>query len=260
MTIITPLNLQILTLAQDFKPGDTTFRTIGRFTKTSIATVAKYLIGKQFVCFTPFGNGAELGYVDITAQPALVSGTTNTYEYPITTRGIDTDNVSIPPTLYSSVNEKTHRGQQTQVAIVIDSAQFMSLVDLFGTLSTTAVFSLFCFDDTTDVTVGDGRMYFSIPSSLNTCSLVRAYARVVTAGETGTTDIQIYNVTAAVDMLSTKITIDSTGTGSDTAAVPTVIDVDNDDVVTNDLIRVDIDATSTTKAKGLIVVLEFRPT
>ena len=245
MTIITPLNLQILTLAQDFKPGDTTFRTIGRFTKTSIATVAKYLIGKQFVCFTPFGNGAELGYVDITAQPALVSGTTNTYEYPITTRGIDTDNVSIPPTLYSSVNEKTHRGQQTQVAIVIDSAQFMSLVDLFGTLSTTAVFSLFCFDDTTDVTVGDGRMYFSIPSSLNTCSLVRAYARVVTA---------------AVDMLSTKITIDSTGTGSDTAAVPTVIDVDNDDVVTNDLIRVDIDATSTTKAKGLIVVLEFRPT
>jgi hypothetical protein len=59
-------------------------------------------------------------------------------------------------------------------------------------------------------------------------------------------------------MLSTKITIDSGETGSDTAAAAAVIDTSEDDIATNDLIRVDVDAISTTAAKGLVVTLEFR--
>jgi hypothetical protein len=59
-------------------------------------------------------------------------------------------------------------------------------------------------------------------------------------------------------MLTTKITIDSTETGSDTAATPAVIDTANDDVATNDVIRIDVDAISTTAAKGLIVTLTFK--
>jgi len=89
-------------------------------------------------------------------------------------------------------------------------------------------------------------------------NLVSVHAEVITAGTTNTTDIQIANDTQSADMLSTKITIDSGETGSDTAAAAAVIDTSEDDVATNDLIRVDVDAISTTAAKGLVVTLEFR--
>jgi hypothetical protein len=59
-------------------------------------------------------------------------------------------------------------------------------------------------------------------------------------------------------MLSTKLTIDSGETGSDTAATAAVIDTTKDDVATNDLLRIDVDATATTKAKGLIITLGFQ--
>ena len=60
-------------------------------------------------------------------------------------------------------------------------------------------------------------------------------------------------------MLSTAITIDTTETGSDTAAIAAVINTSNDGVATNDVIRVDVDAIhSGTAAKGLIVTLDFR--
>ncbi len=104
---------------------------------------------------------------------------------------------------------------------------------------------------------GDGQAYITIPLECNGMNLVGVHARVITAGTTGTTDIQIRNVTDSADMLSTKLTIDSGETGSDTAATPAVIDTTKDDVVTNDLLAIDIDAISTTAPKGLIVVLRF---
>lgn len=115
-----------------------------------------------------------------------------------------------------------------------------------------------CFDYTTDTATGDGKGYFHIPAGLNGMNLVEVHAEVITAGTTGTTDIQIANVTQAADMLTTKITIDSGETGSDTAATAAVIDTANDDVATNDLIRIDVDAVSTTAAQGLIVTLGFQ--
>lgn len=114
------------------------------------------------------------------------------------------------------------------------------------------------FDFATDVTVGDGAYYFHIDSRLAGMNLVDVHAEVITAGTTGTTDIQIANVTQSADILSTKLTIDSGETGSDTAAAAAVIDTNEDDMQENDLIRIDIDAASTTKAKGLIVTLGFR--
>ena len=114
------------------------------------------------------------------------------------------------------------------------------------------------FDFTTDTATGDGKFYFHVPAALNGMNLVTVHAEVVTAGTANTTDIQIHNVTQAADMLSTVITIDTGETGSDTAATPAVIDTGNDDVATNDVLRVDVDAVSTTAAKGLIITLEFR--
>jgi len=72
------------------------------------------------------------------------------------------------------------------------------------------------------------------------------------------TDIEIYNLTDTVDMLTTTLTIDEDETGSDTAAAAAVIDASNDDVAENDVIRVDIDAVpGTTGGSGLIVTLGF---
>lgn len=128
-----------------------------------------------------------------------------------------------------------------------------------GTLKITQVVQLLVFDDDTDVTTGDGagNLFFRVPSTMNGLNLVGVAACVGTAGTTGTTDIQIHNITQAADMLSTKITIDSTETDSSTAATAAVIDTANDDVATGDKLRIDVDATSTTKAKGLLVELQF---
>lgn len=114
------------------------------------------------------------------------------------------------------------------------------------------------FDFTSDVTTGDGAYYIQIPSSLNGMNLVEVMAAVITAGTTGTTDVQLHNVTDTQDMLSTKLTIDSGETSSTTAATAAVINTTYDDVATGDVLRVDVDATASTKAKGLIVTLIFR--
>lgn len=127
-----------------------------------------------------------------------------------------------------------------------------------GTLKITQVVQLLVFDDDTDVTTGDGagNLFFRVPSTMNGLNLVGVAAAVGTAGTTGTTDIQIHNITQAADMLTTKLTVDSGETDSSTATAA-VIDTANDDVATGDKIRIDVDATSTTKAKGLLVELQF---
>ena len=104
---------------------------------------------------------------------------------------------------------------------------------------------------------GNGKKYFHIPPELNGMNLVYVHAFDVTAGTTGVSTIQIANVTDGTDMFSTRITIDSGETGSNTAATAAVIDTTHDDVATNDVIRIDIDGTSTTAPKGLVVTLGF---
>ena len=101
---------------------------------------------------------------------------------------------------------------------------------------------------------GDGLDYLFIPPELNGANLVVAHAALVTPG-TGTTTIQIRNVTQTADMLSTRITIDSAEQDSSTAS-PSVIDTANDDVAQFDKIACDIDAAAA-GAKGLVLLLRF---
>jgi hypothetical protein len=118
--------------------------------------------------------------------------------------------------------------------------------------------SIQIYAGTTSCATGNGQAYFRVPSALNGMNLVAVAAAVVTAGTTGTMDIQIANVTDSVDMLTTKLTIDTGETDSSTAATAAVIDTTNDDVVTGDMLRIDIDAVhSGTAAKGLVVELQF---
>jgi hypothetical protein len=112
-------------------------------------------------------------------------------------------------------------------------------------------------DAGTDTATGDAKAYFRVPEELNGMNLTGVSATVYTAGTTNTTDVQIRNKTDTTDMLSTKMTIDSTETDTSTAATPAVIDTTKDDVVTGDVIAIDIDAVSTTPAKGLYIQLRF---
>lgn len=111
---------------------------------------------------------------------------------------------------------------------------------------------------TVTVATGDGKDYFEVPPALNGGVVTGIRSRVITAGTTGTTDIQLARTRSAstVDVLSTKSTIDSTETSTDTAATAAVIDASNDDLATGDLFRIDVDAVSTTPPEGLIITVE----
>lgn len=115
------------------------------------------------------------------------------------------------------------------------------------------------------VTTGDGKQYFRIPPELNGMNLVGCGASVLVTSSSGTPTIQIArgrqaNATSAhsfVDMLSTRITIDVSEYDSKDATTQPVIDGANDDVLTGDLIRIDVDVAGT-GTTGLFVTLSFR--
>ena len=112
-------------------------------------------------------------------------------------------------------------------------------------------------DDLTTLTTGDGKVIFLVPQELNGYNLVGANAFVTTVSSSGTPTVQIRNVTDAVDMLSTRITIDASEYTSYTAAAAAVVDATYDDVATGDRLAVDVDVAGT-GAKGLGIVLTFQ--
>jgi hypothetical protein len=110
-----------------------------------------------------------------------------------------------------------------------------------------------------NLTTGDGKYYFVVPPEADGKSLTFVNARLITAA-TGANKftMMVHNLTDAVDMLSTALTTDASETGSQTAAVPYVIDTTKDEVSTYDVIRIDIDQVGNTVAgAGLIVTLGF---
>jgi hypothetical protein len=121
-------------------------------------------------------------------------------------------------------------------------------------VDTTKSLVLIAVEQTTDVGATDGKMYVPIPPALNGMNLVSANAIVNTAGTTGATTIDIYNLTDSQDMLSTAASVAS----GDTVGTAGTVDTAHDDVATNDVLRVDVTTASTTNAKGLMVMLEFQ--
>lgn len=129
-----------------------------------------------------------------------------------------------------------------------------------NTASITKIVELVVVEGATNVAVGDkqGNLSFRVPIELNGYDLVTVAAHCETAGTTGNFDIQIANVTQAADMLSTVMRIETGETDTSTSAQPGTIDTANDDVVTGDKIRIDVDAVQTTAPKGLTCTLSFR--
>lgn len=138
------------------------------------------------------------------------------------------------------------------------TTKFINPDALAGSLLGERVVQLEVFAPTTACSAGDGKKYFVVPAPLNGMNLIGVHGRAITAGTTNTMDVQIRNVTDSVDMLSTKLTWDTTEAGTDTAATPAVIDATKDDVATNDLIAIDVDAVQTTPAQGMILTLRFQ--
>lgn len=172
--------------------------------------------------------------------------------------------IKIPATT-SAVNEITIKNAATGSAPEINPTGDDTNINLemnpkgTGVIKAKTTVQLREFGVATDGTTGDGKTGFEITPELNGFNLVAVRKTVDTAGTTGTDDTQIRRVRAGTpaDMLSTKITIDSTETSSSTAATPAVIDTSNDDVATGDMIYIDQDAVQTTKAKGGVVSLTF---
>lgn len=108
------------------------------------------------------------------------------------------------------------------------------------------------------ISTGDGKAYITIPVELNGMNLTGVNAQSVTASYTATsTLIQIRNVTDGQDMLTWPIQIDALENNSASAASIAIINTSYDDVATDDLLAIDIDQTSATAPKGLIVRLRF---
>lgn len=121
------------------------------------------------------------------------------------------------------------------------------------------VIQLKVFDDVTNILTGDGRLIFCVPSSLNGYNLVDAQAYVTSVSSSGLPTVQLRNINNGnSDMLSTRMTIDTTEFTSYTAATPRVINLAKDDVSTGQLIAIDVDVAGT-GAKGLGVNLTFGP-
>ena len=113
-----------------------------------------------------------------------------------------------------------------------------------------------CVADNIGPSVGNGITHVTIPSPLNSRKLQNAEAHVYTVGTGGSiTTVQLHNLTDAVDMLSTAITIDLNEKDSSTAATPHVIGANNT-VTTGDVIRIDVDAVAT-NTLGLEIRMVF---
>jgi len=113
-----------------------------------------------------------------------------------------------------------------------------------------------CVADGIGPTAGDGITHVTIPSPLNNRKLQNAEAHVYTVGTTGSiTTVQLHNLTDAVDILSTAITIDLNEKDSSTAATPHVIGANNT-VTTGDVIRIDVDQVAT-NTLGLEIRMVF---
>lgn len=151
----------------------------------------------------------------------------------------------------------TSKASSSEINGGTDNDKYITPDALAGSNVGTSKYHVKICDETTAITTGDGKFIFTIPQELNGMNLVGVVAMVSTVSSSGLPTVQIRNVTDAVDMLTTRVTIDVSEYNSYDATTPAVIDEDHDDVATGDRIAIDVDVAGT-GAKGLEVYLLFR--
>lgn len=123
-----------------------------------------------------------------------------------------------------------------------------------------AQYEIKVFGDTQAVAAGDGAFIWPVPADVGGMVLSSAEAGVTTVSSSGDIEIQIRNVTEAVDMLLDPITIEAGEFNSRTAAVQPAKDPtapEDARVSHGDRIAIDVDAAGS-GAQGLAVILVFR--
>ena len=120
-------------------------------------------------------------------------------------------------------------------------------------------------DFATALTTGDGKYYFPVPQEMNGMNLVAVSAQVNTVSSSGLVTVAFDRCAVVatgnmcsgtvVDMMTTNLTIDANENKSSTAATAAVINTSNDDLATDQVIRINIDGAGT-GTLGLTVTLE----
>jgi hypothetical protein len=224
--------------------SDTTFSADGTNKKVTRAN----LIGGLAPTASPTFTGTLTVPVGLTGLLRADTGVVS----------VDTDVTDLVTAATSSAQGKVELAIASELNTGTDADRAVTPDALAGSNYGIEYMQVALFAPATDAATGDGKAYLHIPPKLNGWNLVYVHALNAVAGTTGTQDIQIANVTDTQDMLSTKITIDSTEVGSNTAATAPVINTTYDDVATNDILRIDVDAVQTTKGKGTVVTLGFQ--
>ncbi len=200
--------------------------------------------------YVPIWNGADSKTLE-NGHPASATAGASTIVISDGSNKVDTwvsaASTSVVGIVELAIASEVTTGTSATLAVTPDALAGSTIFGVRG-------FNVNAIAATVDVTVADGHAYVGpLPACVNGMNLINPAADTITAGVTNATTIQVHNVTDAVDMLSANISIASTtthGTGT--------VDTGHDDVATGDMLRIDVDAISTTAPKGLFVTLEFQ--
>nr|AKH46103.1 hypothetical protein [uncultured marine virus] len=262
MTVNTAFDYAELYLATQYVAGDTTLDCYAKSDTYKLTDQKTSSLITSFRCVGIDRDDAS-EYMGMAVSNVVENGTfQGATRYTVTLRTSDgsnpmvglanTDDGTDADANIVSGNALAKLPANSLIMVAVGTATMTELLAAFEDNVENRFFQVFCFDSATDVSIGDGRAYFQVPAKWNGDIISVANATVLTAGATGSTTIQLYNVTQSVDVLSTPITIsdtDTTGSG--------VVNAANDDVTTGDILRVDIDTVTTTEPKGLIVNFEL---
>lgn len=148
-----------------------------------------------------------------------------------------------------------------------DTARAVTPDGLAGSIHGTKVASLIVIGFATTVTTGDGKFYWPLPSEFSGMDIVSVSGHVIGPSTSGAVTVDLAKCAAVAtgapcsgtvtDILSTNLTIDADEDGSETAAAAAVIDGAQDNLVTGDWVRVDVDGAGTS-VEGLIVKISLR--
>lgn len=113
-------------------------------------------------------------------------------------------------------------------------------------------------DTETPLTVvnGVGFIRFVVPAWMDSWRIISAHAAVYTASSSGLPTVQVHNLTKALNILSTPITINVGQLNSFTATTQPVINTSNRTVNTGDQLRFDCTVAGT-GTRGLVIMLIF---
>lgn len=183
-----------------------------------------------------------------------------------TITGTDATRAVTPASLAAKVASATASGIAELATIAetdtsTDAARVVTPDGLGGSVHGMKEYHLTVIAPGSNVTTGDGKIYFQTPASLAgfDLSAVRACVGAPSSGGSGTVDVQIANVTQSADILSTKLTIDADERSSATAAAAAVINAAEDDITDGDVLRIDVDAATITNIPtGLFITLTFK--